>query len=216
MKSNARMPIRIIAYLIDLGIAVFLKELLILYLAQSLDVPTAMSRLITILVVMLVCMPIILPLIYGVFISYFGGTIGKLVTGIEIISAETRERISFKRAFFRTEVGYLISGMLFFLGFIWIAIDKKQRGWHDMAAQTEVIMRRVNGVLIGLIVVFLLVIVNVSIFDTIVRSFVRNGAVYEEIFAVVKSELETSSKSKNPVPVQQQLSPTPGYQRYRY
>jgi uncharacterized RDD family membrane protein YckC len=35
--------------------------------------------------------------------------------------------------------GYIISGVFASLGFIWVAIDKKRRGWHDLIAKTYVI-----------------------------------------------------------------------------
>jgi len=36
-------------------------------------------------------------------------------------------------------VGYLISALIFYLGFIWIAFDRKKQGWHDKIAGTCVI-----------------------------------------------------------------------------
>jgi hypothetical protein len=39
-------------------------------------------------------------------------------------------------------VGYLISGPLFCLGFLWIAFDGRKQGWHDKIAATLVIRRR--------------------------------------------------------------------------
>ena len=35
--------------------------------------------------------------------------------------------------------GYLISGMVFDLGFIWVLIDSRRQGWHDKLANTVVI-----------------------------------------------------------------------------
>ena len=38
-------------------------------------------------------------------------------------------------------VGYWIDSLVFYLGFIWIFIDKRKRCWHDLIAGTVVIKR---------------------------------------------------------------------------
>jgi uncharacterized RDD family membrane protein YckC len=37
--------------------------------------------------------------------------------------------------------GYWVSGAVFYLGFIWVLIDQRRRGWHDLIAGTVVIER---------------------------------------------------------------------------
>ena len=39
----------------------------------------------------------------------------------------------------RRLIGYWISGIVFYLGYIWIFIDKRKRGWFDLIAGTVVI-----------------------------------------------------------------------------
>ena len=36
-------------------------------------------------------------------------------------------------------IGYWISAIVFYIGYIWIFIDKRKRGWHDLIAGTVVI-----------------------------------------------------------------------------
>ena len=36
-------------------------------------------------------------------------------------------------------VGYWVSALVFYIGFIWILIDKRRRGWSDLIAGTCVI-----------------------------------------------------------------------------
>jgi uncharacterized RDD family membrane protein YckC len=36
-------------------------------------------------------------------------------------------------------IGYYVSAFVFYIGYIWIFIDKRQRGWHDLIAGTVVI-----------------------------------------------------------------------------
>ena len=35
--------------------------------------------------------------------------------------------------------GYFVSAFVFYLGFVWILVDKRRRGWHDMMAGTIVV-----------------------------------------------------------------------------
>ena len=77
------------------------------------------------------------------YFTYFHGstgrTPGKMLFGLQVVSTEGAP-ISFGIAFLRA-VGYLISGALLNLGFIWIAFDKRKQGWHDKIAGTVVIIR---------------------------------------------------------------------------
>ena len=61
-----------------------------------------------------------------------------MLFGLQVVSAEGAP-ISFGIAFLRA-VGYFVSG-IFYLGFIWIAFDKRKQGWHDKIAGTVVIIR---------------------------------------------------------------------------
>ncbi len=36
-------------------------------------------------------------------------------------------------------IGYYVSALVFYIGYIWIFIDKRKRGWHDLIAGTVVI-----------------------------------------------------------------------------
>ena len=41
-------------------------------------------------------------------------------------------------------IGYWVSAAVFYIGFIWIFIDKRKRGWHDLIAGTVVIKAPVD------------------------------------------------------------------------
>jgi uncharacterized RDD family membrane protein YckC len=75
------------------------------------------------------------------YFTYFHGTtgqtIGKRVFGMKVIQS-TGEPMRAGVAFLRW-VGYLVSWMVFFLGFLWIAFDGRKQGWHDKIAGTCVI-----------------------------------------------------------------------------
>jgi len=71
------------------------------------------------------------------FHAVTGQTIGKRMLGMKVVQT-TGEPMSAGAAFLRC-VGYLVSGMFFFLGFLWIAFDGRKQGWHDKIAGTLVI-----------------------------------------------------------------------------
>ncbi|MFZ1038078.1 MAG: RDD family protein [Smithella sp.] len=76
------------------------------------------------------------------YFTYFHGatgrTPGKMLLGLQVVSDDGTS-ISFGIAFLRA-VGYFVSN-IFYLGFIWVAFDKKKQGWHDKIAGTVVIIR---------------------------------------------------------------------------
>ncbi|MHB8137381.1 MAG: RDD family protein [Smithellaceae bacterium] len=86
------------------------------------------------------------------YFTYFHGstgrTPGKMLMGLQVVSADGTP-ITFGIAFLRS-VGYLVSSVVFCLGFIWIAFDQKKQGWHDKIAGTVVIIREPQGSAAGI------------------------------------------------------------------
>ncbi len=81
---------------------------------------------------------ILLAIIYfSYFIGYTGQTPGKMLFGLYVIRANG-ENMNFRRAFIRW-LGYIISGMVFYLGFLWAIFDRRKQGWHDKLAGSIVI-----------------------------------------------------------------------------
>ncbi len=75
------------------------------------------------------------------YFTYFHGTtgqtLGKRMLGMKVVQS-TGEPMRAGVAFLRW-VGYLLSGLIFYLGFLWIAFDGRKQGWHDKIAGTCVI-----------------------------------------------------------------------------
>lgn len=72
----------------------------------------------------------------------YQGTPGKLLLGCQIVDANSGEPMSYKQAVIRY-LGYFVSLMTLFVGFLWIAWDKRKQGFHDKMANTVVVF---NGV----------------------------------------------------------------------
>lgn len=81
-------------------------------------------------------------LLIGVVVVGFwrhgGATPGKLALGLKVVDARTGARPSTGRLVLRF-LCYLVSALPLYLGFLWIAVDRRKQGWHDKIAGTVVI-----------------------------------------------------------------------------
>jgi uncharacterized RDD family membrane protein YckC len=67
-----------------------------------------------------------------------GATPGKLALGVKIVDAATGQPPSLGRLALRF-LGYFVSALPLYLGFLWAAVDRRKQGWHDKIARTVVI-----------------------------------------------------------------------------
>jgi uncharacterized RDD family membrane protein YckC len=72
------------------------------------------------------------------FWIYRSATPGKMATSTRIVDATTGEAPSTKQCVVRY-LGYFVSIFGLFLGFLWVAFDRRKQGWHDKMARTVVI-----------------------------------------------------------------------------
>lgn len=70
----------------------------------------------------------------------FSATPGKMVIGLEVVDAKTSGKLSLGQAIGRY-FAYIPSTLVFFLGFIWVAVDSQKKGWHDKLAGTAVVYK---------------------------------------------------------------------------
>ncbi|MDD2357924.1 MAG: RDD family protein [Thiovulaceae bacterium] len=72
------------------------------------------------------------------FVSMYGASIGKILLKIRVIEISTLEKprplVAFNRAVFR-----ILSEIVFYLGFLWGALNPSRQTWHDFSAKTLVI-----------------------------------------------------------------------------
>lgn len=66
-------------------------------------------------------------------------TLGKAALGLQVVSSIDGEPIGFWKMLFREWFVKGASGSVFFLGYIWVLVDEKNRGWHDKILDTYVI-----------------------------------------------------------------------------
>ena len=72
------------------------------------------------------------------FWRYCGATPGKLAVGVKVVDARTGRPPSTHRLVLRF-LAYLVSALPLYLGFLWIALDRRKQGWHDKIAGTVVV-----------------------------------------------------------------------------
>ncbi len=75
----------------------------------------------------------------GMWVKNDGMTFGKKIMGIKVIQTNG-QAIDIKTGVIRY-IGYIVSGMVLGIGFIWVAFDKNKQGWHDKIANTFVIYK---------------------------------------------------------------------------
>jgi uncharacterized RDD family membrane protein YckC len=83
-------------------------------------------------------MPLLAALTVIGFWRYCGATPGKLAVAVRIVDARTGQPVGTGRLALRL-LCYLVSALPLYLGFLWIAFDRRKQGWHDKIAKTVVI-----------------------------------------------------------------------------
>jgi uncharacterized RDD family membrane protein YckC len=113
---------RLVAYLIDVVIIVFVDVLLLVLLGAPL------ANIVSFFV----------GLAYFIgFWSSGGATPGKMVMGLQVVRQDGNP-VDVSTGALRY-VGYIVSGLAIGLGFLWIIWDPNKEGWHDKIAKTRVI-----------------------------------------------------------------------------
>jgi uncharacterized RDD family membrane protein YckC len=70
-----------------------------------------------------------------------GQTAGMRILGIFIVRVDGTP-FTMKQAALRHLIGYPLSTLSFFLGFLWMLWDPRQQGWHDKLARTIVVISK--------------------------------------------------------------------------
>jgi uncharacterized RDD family membrane protein YckC len=130
---------RFVALVVD-GLIVFFVSFILALLLGMVDVFFGGGVLPWNLIIVAIMFLFSLFYFTGQWVRSSGQTLGKLLLNIKIVDM-TGEPLSAGKMYLRF-LGYLLSGVVASLGFVWVAIDKKRRGWHDLIAKTYVIHLR--------------------------------------------------------------------------
>lgn len=168
---------RLLACLIDIFIFFFLHTYFWSILAQSASGEKLLFNLYLYLVIVIIS-PI--GIFYQVLLPfYLGGTIGKLITGLRIVS-ESDKTLSFKRIAFRQTAGYIFSWTFFGLGYWSIFKDPNRQAWHDKIVGSKVIVVQKNWIF-GIILLVALIFGSGSMIYKSIESFVYNSPLQTQL-----------------------------------
>ena len=77
-------------------------------------------------------------LYHTLFVWQYGASLGKMAMRMRVVEVRTmripRLSVAFNRAIFR-----VVSGMVFYMGYIWAFFDPARQAWHDKTAGTLVV-----------------------------------------------------------------------------
>jgi uncharacterized RDD family membrane protein YckC len=144
-EEHAGFAVRLVAYLID-GVVLAILSLIILRIAYHFSGSTDDGQVIPVAVyassgginALVASIGNILSIAYVVaFWAWRGQTPGKMVMGIKIVRTDGSP-IGIGGAILRY-IGYIVSGLMFCIGFLWIALDPEKQAVHDKIAGTYVI-----------------------------------------------------------------------------
>ena len=76
-------------------------------------------------------LPSLILILYFIVMDAWGGTLGKRICGLKVVTQEDKN-IGPIKSIIRRIIWY-ISLIVFAFGFIWIGLDEKKQGWHDKA-----------------------------------------------------------------------------------
>jgi uncharacterized RDD family membrane protein YckC len=141
---------RLVAYLIDAGILTVVAIALLLSVGLAfLGGASAPGDGSTLLVGpgAVLTMVVLFTLLLFVILMYFpffwargGQTPGMWPFGLRVVRDQDGGRIGWGTALLRM-LGMYVASAVFYLGFIWIFVDKRRRGFHDLIAGTVVVKR---------------------------------------------------------------------------
>lgn len=203
MRDVAPATLRIIAWLVDLLLVGLPYMFFLSRLAEASTIPEILDA-----VLALFLMAVFFGITWFIFnlmmVSSFGGTIGKLLSGIRVVR-EDGKPIGIKKAFVREVIGKYAAGVFFGIGFFWILKDEMHRGWHDLIAETKVVVFNKLLMMAGVTVAAGLILFESFLAINLAGEFSKRLPVYESIVSELVKEFQKEEKKdrQNP-PVEDQ------------
>lgn len=139
---------RFVAYLLD-GVVLFLIDLIFfipLFIASAgmvRDRTRPDGGEIALFAILLLGLFLVNLLYFPAFWASGGRTPGMRPFGLRVVRDRDGSSFGWGTALLRM-VGLYVASAVFYLGFIWIFVDKRHRGWHDLIAGT-IVVKEVPG-----------------------------------------------------------------------
>ncbi|GEM_PF-2408990 len=193
---------RLLAFLIDVLIFILIHLFSWYLISASSNINQLAQNVLIYLITVLLPTFIFGSIIYtALMTSRFGGSLGKLLTGIKVTD-ETGNLLTVKRSIFRHTIGYTFSYTFFGLGYLAIIKDKLKQGWHDKATGSLVIVKN-NIWPVGLVTLIILIAANTLITVSAIERFSK-GPVKDEVLEIASAyqnekKIEEGTPSASPV-----------------
>lgn len=188
MKNQAPFLSRLVAFAIDFLVTLLVYSIPLLSVAMATNAVAAIDHLLTALIYWLLVFPLLFLIVQSLCITKLGGTIGKLLSGTEIVDSQGKF-LSLPLALFRQLIGYTVSGMFFGLGFWWMLRGNDKRTWHDLLTDTYVVVKEQSGLVLGSIVLVVLLLSNGLLWKNVVEKYLAHQDMYQEAALDVMSTM---------------------------
>lgn len=158
------------------------------------------------------------PLVYvfGILMThYFGGTLGKIFTGLRVTN-EHGKPLTLRRIAFRQTLGYQFSALIFGLGYFAILKDPNRQAWHDKTVGSVVVTERPTW-LVGLMLLLGLTIATFFIVTSAVTA-ATTGPLRDEaqtlfMQSMMRLEKENAEEESGPYNIDF-ITPSPSEYQY--
>ena len=129
---------RLIAYMMDVAILAGVVAVggWLAVLADNLLESMGLNTRIDLARIFLFLIPFIVGSYFVFFWALTGRTIGKWFMGLKIVGRDGGA-LSIGQAFLRF-LGYGVSAIVFWMGYLWVIVDDERQAWHDHMAKTWV------------------------------------------------------------------------------
>lgn len=130
---------RLLAYAVDLAIVAGIIALggWIAVLADNLLETLGVQIRLSLSALYVFLIPFIAGLYFVVFWALTGRTIGKSIMGLKVV-APSGMPPTIGRSIVRV-LGYALSAIVFWAGYLWVLVDPDRKAWHDHMANTYVV-----------------------------------------------------------------------------
>lgn len=185
--------LRLLAYFNEKLIFVLLISLFIWNVSKNNTLSSVYQGVIILLVI--IVFYLLLGMVYNIiFTHYFGGDLGKLITGLRI-KTESGGKLNFRQVLFRQLLAYRFSWLVFGLGFLSIFKDPNKQAWHDKTIDSNVF--KVRSLLPLALLVFLLTLGGSGyLLKTGSDNFLHSPA-KQEVLGLVAAFQEQSKNNQN-------------------
>jgi uncharacterized RDD family membrane protein YckC len=132
---------RLVAYIVDailIGVLVTAVAIALALLTAGLAAVGAGALAALSILVLIVATPVVGFLYFPWFWVHGGATPGMRIFNLRVVRDADGGPIGWGAALLRL-IGFWVSSLVFYLGFIWILVDKRRRGWHDLLAGTVMV-----------------------------------------------------------------------------